>query len=130
MLRTLDLLGHKILSGYSTLSSQAISHVNMESMSNISISIIGIDVELCLIFRDADKSPAIPISCLPICSTTKIIFLGWVKVRTTKSQVCGAQGEYVQTFFQSIPSFLYKAKDLSAPCLVVQRLTVMVDQQT
>jgi hypothetical protein len=46
-----------------------------------------------LIHRGADKSLAFPISYFSICSTTKIIFLGWVKeVRTTKSQVCGAQG--------------------------------------
>jgi hypothetical protein len=46
----------------------------------------------------------------------KIIFLGWVKeVRTTKSYVCGAQREYVNTLF-SIPYLVvYKAKDLSAP---------------
>jgi hypothetical protein len=31
-----------------------------------------------------DKSLAFSISCFPICSTTKIIFLAWVKeVRTT-----------------------------------------------
>jgi hypothetical protein len=42
----------------------------------------------------ADKSLAFPISYFPICSTTKIIFLEWVKeIRTTKSQICGAQGE-------------------------------------
>jgi hypothetical protein len=36
--------------------------------------------------RVADKSLAFPISCLPICSTTKVILLWWVKeVRTTKS---------------------------------------------
>jgi hypothetical protein len=45
----------------------------------------------------ADKSLAFPIFYFPICSTSKSIFLGWVKeVRTTKSQVCGAQGEYVE----------------------------------
>jgi hypothetical protein len=34
----------------------------------------------------ADKSLALPISYFPTCSTTKRIFLGWVKeVRTTKS---------------------------------------------
>jgi hypothetical protein len=34
----------------------------------------------------ADKSVAFHISYFPICSTTKINFLGWVKeVRTTKS---------------------------------------------
>jgi hypothetical protein len=43
--------------------------------------------------RGADKSLAFAVSYFPICSTTKIIFLRWVKeVRTTKSQVCGAQG--------------------------------------
>jgi hypothetical protein len=43
--------------------------------------------------RGADESFA-----LPICSTTKRIFLGWIKeVRTTKPLVCGAQrGEYVE----------------------------------
>jgi hypothetical protein len=36
--------------------------------------------------RGADKSLAFPISCFPNCSTTKRIFLGWVKeVRRTKS---------------------------------------------
>jgi hypothetical protein len=36
--------------------------------------------------KGADKSLAFPISYLPICSTTKRIFLGLVKeVRTTKS---------------------------------------------
>jgi hypothetical protein len=36
--------------------------------------------------RGADKYLAFPISYLPICSTTKRTFLGWVKeVRTTKS---------------------------------------------
>jgi hypothetical protein len=36
--------------------------------------------------RSADKSLAFLISCFPICSITKRIFLGWVKeVRTTKS---------------------------------------------
>jgi hypothetical protein len=36
--------------------------------------------------RTADKSLAFPISYFPVCSTTKRIFLGWVKeVRTTKS---------------------------------------------
>jgi hypothetical protein len=43
--------------------------------------------------KGADKSFAFPVSHFPICSTTKRIFLGWVKeVRTTKSKVCGAQG--------------------------------------
>jgi hypothetical protein len=53
----------------------------------------------------ADKSLAFPISYFPICSTTERIFLGWVKeVRTTKSQVFGAQGGIcrVNNFF-SIP---------------------------
>jgi hypothetical protein len=50
-----------------------------------------------LICRGADKSLAFPISYFPICSTTKRIFLGWVKeVRTTKSWVCGALGKYVE----------------------------------
>jgi hypothetical protein len=36
--------------------------------------------------RGADKSLAFPISYFHICSTTKIIFLGWVKeVRTMNS---------------------------------------------
>jgi hypothetical protein len=36
--------------------------------------------------RGADMSLTFPISYFPICSTTKRIFLGWVKeVRTTKS---------------------------------------------
>jgi hypothetical protein len=36
--------------------------------------------------KGADKSLAFPISYFPTCSTTKGIFLGWVKeVRTTKS---------------------------------------------
>jgi hypothetical protein len=36
--------------------------------------------------RGADKSLAFSISYFPICSTTKRIFLGWVKeVRTTKT---------------------------------------------
>jgi hypothetical protein len=36
--------------------------------------------------RGAEKSLAFPISYISICSTTKIIFLEWVKeVRTTKS---------------------------------------------
>jgi hypothetical protein len=52
------------------------------------------DLELC---RGPDKSFAFPNSYFLICSTTKRIFLGWVKeVRTTKSQMCGAQGEYVE----------------------------------
>jgi hypothetical protein len=58
-----------------------------------------------------DKSLAFPI--FPIRSSTKRNFLGWVKeVRTTKSYVCGAQGEIcgVNTFF-----FNPLAKDLSAP---------------
>jgi hypothetical protein len=38
------------------------------------------------VYRGADKSLAFPISYFPICSTTKRIFLGWVKeVRTMKS---------------------------------------------
>jgi hypothetical protein len=61
----------------------------------------------------ADKSLA-----FPICSTTKRIFLGWVKeVRTTKSCV-ELRREYVQYIhvFNPIAScFLYKDKDLSAP---------------
>jgi hypothetical protein len=51
--------------------------------------------------RGADKSLAFPIS---ICRTNKRISLGCVKeVRTTKSQVCGAQGAIcrVNTFFKS-----------------------------
>jgi hypothetical protein len=37
----------------------------------------------------ADKSLAFHISYFPFCSTTKIIFLVWVKeVRTAKSEVC------------------------------------------
>jgi hypothetical protein len=54
--------------------------------------------------RGADKSVAFPISYFLICSTTKRIFLGWVKeVRTTKSLVCGAQGGIcrVNAFLQS-----------------------------
>jgi hypothetical protein len=44
------------------------------------------------VLRGADKSLAFPISYFPVCSTTKRIFLGWVKeVRTKKSEVCGAQ---------------------------------------
>jgi hypothetical protein len=51
------------------------------------------NLELCLalsviweVRKDADKSLAFPVSYFPICSTTKIIFLGWVKeVRTTNS---------------------------------------------
>jgi hypothetical protein len=58
------------------------------------------------------------IKSFSICSTTKRIFLGWFKeVRTTKSQVCGAQGGIcrVNTFFNPVACcFLYKAKDLSA----------------
>jgi hypothetical protein len=53
----------------------------------------------CKICRGADKSLA-----FPIFSTTKRIFLGWVKeVRTI---VCGAQGGIcrVNTFFQSCSS--------------------------
>jgi hypothetical protein len=47
------------------------------------IRVITLLFDIC---RVADKSLAFPISCFPICSTTKIIFLGWVKeVRTTKS---------------------------------------------
>jgi hypothetical protein len=47
--------------------------------------------------RGADKSLAFTISCFPLVSTTKRIFLGWVKeVRTTKSKVCGAQGGIVE----------------------------------
>jgi hypothetical protein len=46
------------------------------------------------------------------------MFLGWVKeVRTTKSQMCEPQGEYVEKMHVSNPvacCFLYKAKDLSA----------------
>jgi hypothetical protein len=50
-----------------------------------------------VIRRGADKSLALVIACFPICSTTKRIFLGCVKeVRTTKSYLCGAQGEYVE----------------------------------
>jgi hypothetical protein len=38
------------------------------------------------ICRGADKFLAFPISYFPICSTTKRIFLGWVKeVRTKKT---------------------------------------------
>jgi hypothetical protein len=38
------------------------------------------------VHRGADKYLALPISYFPICSTTKRIFLGWVKeVRTMKS---------------------------------------------
>jgi hypothetical protein len=50
-------------------------------------------VQCCLIIkekyicRDADKSLAFPISYFPICSTTKRIFLGWVKEVTTASVV-------------------------------------------
>jgi hypothetical protein len=49
--------------------------------------------------RGADKSLA-----FLLFSTTKRIFLGWVKeIRTTKSLVCGAQGGIcrVNKFFQS-----------------------------
>jgi hypothetical protein len=56
-----------------------------------------------VIRRGADKSLVFPISYFPICSTTKRIFLGWLKeVRNTKSQVCGAQGRICKYIF-SIP---------------------------
>jgi hypothetical protein len=45
-------------------------------------------------------------------------FFGWVKeVRTTKSYVCGARGGIctVNTFFNLVACFFYKAKDLSVP---------------
>jgi hypothetical protein len=76
----------------------------------------------------ADKSLAFPISYFPICSTTKIIFLGWVKeVRTMKSYVCGAQVEICRVkifFFNPVACcFLYKAKDLSAPLLLSSNLS-------
>jgi hypothetical protein len=54
--------------------------------------------------RGAEKSLAFHTSYFPICNTSKVIFLGWVKeVRTTKSQVCKAQGGICRenTFFQS-----------------------------
>jgi hypothetical protein len=58
----------------------------------------------------ADKSLA-----FPGCSTSKRVFLGWVKeVRTTKS-LSGARGICkVNIFFNSVACFLYKAEDLSA----------------
>jgi hypothetical protein len=65
------------------------------------------------IHRGADKSLA-----FPVCNTTKRIFLGWVKeVRTTKSSVCGAQGEYVNTFFQSRSFwFSLQSQTYQPPC--------------
>jgi hypothetical protein len=69
--------------------------------------------ELC---RGADKS-----SAFPNCSTTNRIFLEWVKVRTTKSQVCGDQGGTCianNFFFNHVACcFLDKAKDLSGPLI-------------
>jgi hypothetical protein len=57
------------------------------STSLIHFRSITASVNLLCIRRGADKY-----SAFPICSTTKRIFLGWVKeVRTTKSKVCGAQ---------------------------------------
>jgi hypothetical protein len=51
----------------------------------------------------ADKSLVFPISPYLICSTTKRIFLGWVReVTITKSEVCGAQGGICKHIF-SIP---------------------------
>jgi hypothetical protein len=45
--------------------------------------------------KGAAKFLAISVSYFPVCGTTRRIFLGCVKeVRTTKSLVCGAQGEY------------------------------------
>jgi hypothetical protein len=68
--------------------------------------------------RGADKLLAFALSYFPICSTNKRIFLRWVKeVRKKKYQVCGAQGEYINTFFNPVACFLFKAKDLSAPLL-------------
>jgi hypothetical protein len=62
----------------------------------------------------ADKFLAFPISCFPICSTKKRIFLQWV----TKVRSMELRGEYVNTFLHPIACFLlYKAKDLSAPLL-------------
>jgi hypothetical protein len=54
-----------------------------------------------------------------LCSTTKIIFLGWVQaVRTTKSWVCGAQGEYLLTE----PSLSWEA----ANCAATQELPTIL----
>jgi hypothetical protein len=55
--------------------------------------------------RGADKYLAFPIYYFPVCSTTKRIFLGWVKdVRTMKPYVCGAQGGICRVnTFSSIP---------------------------
>jgi hypothetical protein len=53
------------------------------------------DIDRRIICRGADKCLALPISYFPICSTTKRIFLGWVKeVRTTKYLRGG--GEYIE----------------------------------
>jgi hypothetical protein len=52
------------------------------------VIVIGILIvtKVTIVRRGADKSLAFPISCFPICGTTKRIFLGWVKeVITTKS---------------------------------------------
>jgi hypothetical protein len=70
--------------------------------------------------KSADKSLAFLISYFLICSTTKIIFLEWV--RTTKSYVCGGQGGICKVntfFFNPVACFLYKAKDLSAPSYTI-----------
>jgi hypothetical protein len=67
---------------------------------------------------------AFPVSYFPVCSTTKTIFLGWVKeVRTMKSlnvhvELRGKYVEYIHFFNPVACYFLYKVKDLSAPPLI------------
>jgi hypothetical protein len=54
-------------------------------MDDLSCLIILVFSRYVTVRRGADKSLAFSISYIPICSTTKTIFLGWVKeVRTTK----------------------------------------------
>jgi hypothetical protein len=64
----------------------------------------------------------------PIRSTTKVIFLEWVKeVRTTSHKCVELRGEYVEQiyFFNPVACcFLYKAKDLSAPLVITGHPTL------
>jgi hypothetical protein len=52
----------------------------------------------------------------PICSTTQKFFLdGLNKLEQGSHKWVELKGEYVNTFFNPVACFLYKAKDLSAP---------------
>jgi hypothetical protein len=55
-----------------------------------------------MFIRGADKSLA-----FPICSTTKRIFLGWVKLDQRSHKCVELRGEYVNTFFQSRSLFFF-----------------------